>query len=53
MEENVHFVEKDPNPENVLKAKPIENFGDILAQLVYEEGWEARTQEEFFKTPHY
>ena len=46
MEENVYFVEKASNPPNVSQARPIENLCGILAQKVYEGGWQASTQQE-------
>ena len=42
MNENV----KMSNPPNVPQARPIENLWGILAQKVYEGGWEATTQQE-------
>jgi hypothetical protein len=44
MEENVNFVSKDLNPPNVPQARPIEKFWGCLAQKVYEDGWEAKTE---------
>ena len=44
MSENLNFVPKDINPPNVPQARPIENFWGILAQKVYEGGWEATTK---------
>ena len=46
MEENEHLVEKASNPPNVSQARPIENLCGILAQKVYEWGWQASTQQE-------
>ena len=46
IEENLHFVENASNPPNVPQAKPIENLWGILAQKVYEGGWEGETQQE-------
>ena len=45
MEENLHFVKKASNPPNVPQARPIENLWVILAQKVYEGGWQASTQQ--------
>ena len=46
MNENLYFVDESTNPPNVLQARPIENLQGILAQKVYEGGWEAKTQQE-------
>ena len=46
MEANVHFVEKASNSPNVHQARPIEKLWGILAQEVYEGGWQASTQQE-------
>ena len=46
MNENVYFVDETTNPPNVPQARPIENEWVILAQKVYEGGWEAKTQQE-------
>ena len=46
MNENVYFVDETTNPTNVPQARPIENLWGILAQKVYEGGWEAKTQQE-------
>ena len=46
MNENVYFVDEITNPPNVPQARPTENLWGILAQKVYEEGWEAKTQQE-------
>ena len=40
---------RPPIPPNVPQARPIENLLDILAQKVYEGGWEATTQQELKK----
>ena len=42
MNENVYFVDETTNPPNVPQARPIENLWGILAQKVYEGGWEAK-----------
>ena len=36
----------DINPLNVPKARSIEDFWGILAQKVYEGGWEAKNEEQ-------
>lgn len=41
---NVPFVPKEYNPPNVPKARPIEDFWSILADRVYDKGWEAKTE---------
>ena len=46
MNENVYFVDETTNPPNVPQARPIENLWGILAQKVYEGGWEAKTHQE-------
>ena len=45
MNENVYFVDETTNPPNIPQARPIENLWGILAQKVYEEGWEAKMQQ--------
>ena len=42
----MYFVDETTNPPNVPQARPIENLWGILAQKVYEGGWEAKTQQE-------
>jgi len=37
---------RPPIPPNVPQARPIENLWGILAQKIYEGGWEAKTQQE-------
>jgi len=44
MEENINYVDKSLNPPNVPQARPIENFWGDLAQKVYDNGWEAKTE---------
>ena len=34
---------------NVPQARPIENFLECLAQKVYEEGWEAKTEQQLIR----
>ena len=46
MEENVYFVEKASNPQNVPQDRLIENLEGILVQKVFERGWQASTQQE-------
>ena len=38
---NIPFVHRAANPRNVLQARPIEDFWSILADKVYNGGWEA------------
>ena len=45
MDQNVNYVLKPLNPPNVLQARPIENFWGWLTQKVYEEGWEATSEQ--------
>lgn len=45
-EQNIPFVAKAINPPNVPKARPIEDFWAILADKVYQGGWEATNQEQ-------
>jgi hypothetical protein len=40
------FFDRTTNPLNVPQAQPIENLWGILAQKIYEGGWEAKTQQE-------
>ncbi len=44
MDEFINYVQKEINPQNILKARPIENFWSCLVQKVYENGWEAKTE---------
>ena len=41
---NIPFVPKESNPPNIPKARPIEDFWSILANSVYDKGWEAKTE---------
>ena len=41
---NIKFVAKQVNSPKVSNARPIEDFWSILADKVYEEGWEAKTE---------
>ena len=41
---NIKFVAKQVNSPKVSNARPIEYFWSILANKVYEEGWEAQTE---------
>jgi hypothetical protein len=43
---DVYFVDETHNPLNVPQARPIETLWGILAQKIYEEGWDATTQQE-------
>ncbi|XP_065650579.1 uncharacterized protein LOC136078717 [Hydra vulgaris] len=38
---DVYYVDKESNPPNVPRARPIENFWGHLAQKVYEGDWQA------------
>ncbi len=38
------FISKKDNPPKVPKARPIEDFWSMLADKVYEGGWEATTE---------
>jgi hypothetical protein len=49
MEKNVNFVAKATKPPNVPQARPIENFWGCLAQKVYEEDWEAATEQQLIR----
>ncbi|XP_055307390.1 uncharacterized protein LOC129571599 [Sitodiplosis mosellana] len=42
--QNIPVVPKDANPPNVPAARPIENFWALLTRLVYDRGWEAKTE---------
>lgn len=44
MNENINFIPKDSNPPNVPQARPIEDFWSYLSQLVYENGWQAKSK---------
>jgi hypothetical protein len=43
MKGNLPFY-RTTNPLNVPQTRPIENLWGILAQKIYEGGWEAKTQ---------
>lgn len=43
---NVKFVPKLDNPPNVPQARPIENFWAVLSRMVYENGWEAKSEKQ-------
>ncbi|XP_065662569.1 uncharacterized protein LOC136085209 [Hydra vulgaris] len=47
MDQYVYYVDKESNPSNVPQARPIENFWGHLAQKVYEEDWQASTEQIF------
>lgn len=42
--QNIRFVPKEDNPPNVPQARPIEKFWGVLSRLVYDGGWEAKTE---------
>ncbi len=44
MKENLPFLNKTTNPQNVAQARPIENLWGTLAQKINEGGWKATTQ---------
>jgi hypothetical protein len=46
MDEMINYVSVDINPPNVPKARPIEDLWGILAQKVYEGGWEATIEDQ-------
>jgi len=50
MEENLRFVDKERNPPNFPRVRPIENFWGCLAQKVYEEGWQATKQTQLIQS---
>lgn len=43
---NIPYVPRIDNPPNVPQARPIETFWARLAQKVYENGWEARNEQQ-------
>lgn len=43
---NIPTVPKADNPPNVPQARPIENFWAVLSRLVYDGGWEAKTEKQ-------
>lgn len=45
-EQKVPFVPKKDNPPNVPQARPIENFWAALKRMVYDNGWEARNEQQ-------
>ena len=40
---DAQFVNKEFNPQNCPQARPIETLWSILKNMVYDEGWEAKT----------
>ncbi|CAF3215252.1 unnamed protein product [Rotaria socialis] len=40
---DVQFVHKEFNPQNCPQARPVETLWSILKNMVYDEGWEAKT----------
>ena len=40
---DVQFVDKEFNPQNCPQARPIETLWSIFKNMVYDEGWEAKT----------
>ncbi|CAF4988857.1 unnamed protein product, partial [Rotaria sp. Silwood1] len=44
IQHQIKFIPKQVNPPKVPKARPIEDFWSILANKVYEGGWEATTE---------
>lgn len=44
--QNIQFVPKEDNPPNVPQARPIENFWGVLTRLVYDGGWEAKSEQQ-------
>ncbi|CAF2052526.1 unnamed protein product, partial [Rotaria magnacalcarata] len=40
---DVQYVERQSNPPNCPQSRPIETLRSILADMVYEGGWEAKT----------
>ena len=49
MNDYIEYVAKEDNPPNVPQARPIENFWACLCQKVYEDGWQAQTQQELIE----
>lgn len=45
-EQKIPFVPKKDNPPNVPQARPIENFWSVLKRMVYDNGWEARNEQQ-------
>jgi len=41
---HINFVPKQTNPPKLPKARPIEDFWPMLADKVYEGGWEAKSE---------
>lgn len=41
---NICFIPKKANPINVRKARPVEDFWGMLAGMVYECGWEVKSE---------
>lgn len=42
----INFVPKHVNPPNIPKARPVEDFWNLLCQEVYKDGWEANSNEQ-------
>ncbi len=44
LEHQINFIPKQTNPPKLPKARPIEDFWSMLADKVYDGGWEAKTE---------
>ena len=42
-EASVPIVPKTINPSNIVQERPIEDFWDVLVQLIYGHNWQAKT----------
>ena len=42
-EASIPIVPKTINPPNIPQGRPIEDFWDVLVQLIYEHNWKAKT----------
>ena len=47
IKKNINFVHKTDNPPNVPEARPIEDFWEILKNLVYGNNWQAKNIAQF------
>ena len=48
VDENLYFVDKESNAPNVPQERPIANFWGCLTHKVYEGGWQATNQTNWF-----
>jgi hypothetical protein len=49
MNDYVEYEAKEDNPPSVPQARSIENFWSCLSQKIYDDGWEAKTQQQLIE----